>query len=262
MKKQRTISKQYTNRFMVSKQAGFTLIELLVVIAIIGLLSSIVTISLTSARNKALDTQRIQDMHRLEIEGGLALLDKKAIPTVAAPTPQVLAATTGPTDEKTPEAILSKTGKYIGIIPEDAMAAADPLSMTLNTNFKNLFTNFFKAGLQVPEDPRCDNSNAATCYRAWYNGESIIISTTLRTKFHSSGKNVQYGVIIGKISPTILEDACKNLNFPVFNTANNGAIGPSNPACVGSLPASIIKGYSTGLDINGSDSTSNGGYQI
>ncbi|MFM2383840.1 MAG: protein ral secretion pathway protein [Candidatus Parcubacteria bacterium] len=243
-----------------TKQSGFTLIELLVVIAIIGLMSSIVTASLTSARNKALDSQRIQDMHRLEIEGGLALLEKKAIPTVAIPKQNTLAS--APESVDGANEILNKTGKYIGIIPEDALAAADPLDMSLNTNFKNLFTTFFKAGLKVPEDPRCSTSNAATCYRAWYNGESIIIASTLRTQFHSSGKNVQYGIIIGKVSPTILQSACQNLNFPVYNTSASGSIGPSNPTCIGSAPASVIKGYSTGLDLQGADSTANGGYQI
>lgn len=49
-----------------STKRGFTLIELLVVIAIIGLLSSVILASLTTARRKARDARRISDMKQIQ----------------------------------------------------------------------------------------------------------------------------------------------------------------------------------------------------
>jgi len=65
-----------------SKNKGFTLIELLVVIAVIGLLASIVLVSLGPARGKARDAQRIQNLNQLSKALQLYYADKEVYPAM------------------------------------------------------------------------------------------------------------------------------------------------------------------------------------
>lgn len=55
------------NNFSTNKVKGFTLIELMVVIAIIGVLATIVSVSLSSARSKPRDAKRLADLNSFQL---------------------------------------------------------------------------------------------------------------------------------------------------------------------------------------------------
>lgn len=63
-----------------SPSKGFTLIELLVVIAIIGILSSVVLASLSTAKNKANDAKRMTDLHAIQTALEMYAADNNAYP--------------------------------------------------------------------------------------------------------------------------------------------------------------------------------------
>lgn len=63
---------------------GFTLIELLVVISIIGLLSSIVMSSISTAKMKARDARRIEDLRQIQIALEMYRNDKGSYPPVSS----------------------------------------------------------------------------------------------------------------------------------------------------------------------------------
>lgn len=69
-----------------TNQKGFTLIELLVVIAIIGLLASVVLLSLNSARQKSRDAKRLADVRQVASALELYFNDCQAYPVTSTVT--------------------------------------------------------------------------------------------------------------------------------------------------------------------------------
>ncbi len=114
---------QYKTMAPASKKTnGFTLIELLVVIAIIGLLSTIITASLGSAKSKSRDAKRIADIKTIQTALALYYNDNGMYPL------NIYAAST----LTPPSSGLAPT--YIAVVPRDPQATG---SETCSTNGAN-----------------------------------------------------------------------------------------------------------------------------
>ena len=80
-----------------SKKKGFTLIELLVVVAIIGLLATLSTVALNTARAKARDAKRVGDVKQMQTALELYYGDQGGYPPTASVVVDTALATGGVT---------------------------------------------------------------------------------------------------------------------------------------------------------------------
>lgn len=103
-------------------RAGFTLIEILVVVAIIALLSSVIIMSVMSARQKSRDVKRLSDMTQMNTGLELFFAAYKGYPTSTNGIPQNLT----PYVIKLPAAPTPEDGACVGLTHNgDGCTAAD-----------------------------------------------------------------------------------------------------------------------------------------
>jgi prepilin-type N-terminal cleavage/methylation domain-containing protein len=102
---------------------GFTLIELLVVVAIIALLSSVIMMSVISARQKSRDVKRLSDMTQMNTGLELFFATYRGYPTGTSGVPQNLT----PYVANVPAAPTPPDGICEGLFHNsDSCTAADP----------------------------------------------------------------------------------------------------------------------------------------
>ncbi len=106
---------------------GFTLIELLVVISIIGILSSVVLASLSSARGKARDAERASDITEINKALQMYYIDHGTYPSTGSLNTVYMdpgCKTAGATDQITASWVPGLVaGGYIGKLPQDPRPA-------------------------------------------------------------------------------------------------------------------------------------------
>ena len=113
-------SKEPSSKFT----TGFTLIELLVVIAIIGILSSVVLSSLNTARSKARDARRLQDIKQIQVALNLYYLDNFKYPNISGATsPNSGWANSG---DNSWNNLATALAPYIKELPKDPSQSSDP----------------------------------------------------------------------------------------------------------------------------------------
>ncbi|MBU2564298.1 prepilin-type N-terminal cleavage/methylation domain-containing protein [Patescibacteria group bacterium] len=144
------------------KSKGFTLIELLVVIAIIGILATIVLVSLNSAREKARDVRRIGDLRQVALALEMYYDDNAGYPIVTG--------CTNATWDTMATAI--EGGGYMTVVPDDPTDSGsylyayggDGTDYVLKATLENLSNSAFATDLDATSQScTCDDASGFYC---------------------------------------------------------------------------------------------------
>lgn len=115
---------------------GFTLIELLVVIAIIGILASIVLVSLNSARSKGRDTRILSDVNQVRTQ-----IEAEASSAGGYQIGSGLCITAAPGTAGNAATLNSTAGSVCKQLTDDASSNGGAISVRINTT-ANPFTAY------------------------------------------------------------------------------------------------------------------------
>ncbi|MEK7109482.1 MAG: prepilin-type N-terminal cleavage/methylation domain-containing protein [Patescibacteria group bacterium] len=128
--------------------SGFTLIELLVVIAIIGLLATIITASLGSARQKSRDARRVADIKTIQVALENYYNDNLMFPKSIYPTSGVV-----PNNGLSPN--------YLSVVPTDPGGSVTPAQCATNAALAGCYAYQAYA---YSGSPACSMNNAPVKY--------------------------------------------------------------------------------------------------
>ncbi len=159
------------NRLFRKSGAGFTLIELLVVISIIGLLASVVLVSLNSARQKARNAKRLSQANQLAKAFELFYNDAGGYPTGTGAMGSGYAA--------------AGTGAVLGSIQLQHINSRGTFTMT-PTYMVAIPT------APTPQDGSCTSSNNAYVYEVDDAGTRFTLSFCLGAATGSLSAGVRY----------------------------------------------------------------------
>lgn len=141
------------------KQKGFTLIEILVVIAIIGILSSVIMVSVNTAAKKARDLKRVADVRQIQMALHMYKSKEAVFPSslsVLAPT-YINSTPVDPDGHSEYQYCLSANGFHLG-------TRAQGLDITNNTflnSDSDTSADFCQSGGFSGDDPVYDVSYEA-----------------------------------------------------------------------------------------------------